>query len=88
MIPTARSHWMACEGFEFKTGPTKKLYHEIMVVAGTDFYFSNPFFGCIEQINKTNRGEISPDELKERQVSALCLSFAYTFFHVFCETRF
>lgn len=24
---------------------------------------------CVEQINKTNRGEISEEELKERQVS-------------------
>ncbi|XP_010264197.1 PREDICTED: hsp70-Hsp90 organizing protein 3-like [Nelumbo nucifera] len=26
---------------------------------------------CVEQINKTNRGEISPEELKERQVKAM-----------------
>jgi hypothetical protein len=26
------------------------------------------FFRCIQQINKANRGELTPEELKERQV--------------------
>ena len=26
---------------------------------------------CIEQINKTNRGDISPEEMKERQAKAM-----------------
>lgn len=36
-------------------------------------------FRCVEQINKANRGEISPEELKERQVK----SFYAIFFVIF-----
>ena len=35
-----------------------------------------PFCRCVEQINKTNRGDISPEELKERQV---CYHFICSF---------
>lgn len=33
MIQTTRSHWMVCEGSEFKTDPSNNLYHEIMLVS-------------------------------------------------------
>lgn len=32
-------------------------------------YLTTHFHRCIEQINRTNRGDLSPEELKERQVS-------------------
>lgn len=33
---------------------------------------------CVEQINKANRGEISQDELQERQVSILRYTCAFS----------
>ena len=52
MIQTTRSHWMVCEGSEIKTVPTKKLYHEIMLIAGTDFIFQTHFSDALDRLTR------------------------------------
>lgn len=34
-------------------------------------FHSNTVYRCVEQINKASRGDLTPDELKERQVCLL-----------------
>lgn len=43
-------------------------------------FFLGDICRCIEQINKANRGEISQDELQERQVTIL--EYAFVFFGI------
>lgn len=55
------------------------------------------FFRCIQQINKANRGELTPEELKERQVRPSSFVFIDCFRRdsvfqlvrspLFCRTR-
>jgi len=51
---------------------SKILNQELIVTRAIDL-FSNlnggsPFCRCVEQMKKTSRGDLTPEELKERQV--------------------
>ena len=42
------------------------------------YLFPQFFYRCVEQINKASRGDLSPEELKERQVRISFMSL-FTF---------
>lgn len=53
----------------------------------SDLLTCNIHFRCVEQINKASRGDLTPEELKERQVDTLdktfiteTISIGYIFF--------
>lgn len=71
MTGTTRSSLMVCEGrWSFMLAET--CFMTCLNVMLFLYCCNRRLLGfcrCVEQINKTNRGEIAPEDLKERQVS-------------------
>lgn len=64
MILTIRNFWTVLEG-----NVTARLFTRSLVLSICLYNIVlNLFCRCVQQINKANRGDLTPEELKERQV--------------------